>query len=174
VPLFVDLDGTLVRRDTTALCLRALSRRPWRLLRALPALCCGRAALKRALAAATPLDPSELPYNEELLALLRRDAAAGRPLVLATGADRRIAEAVARYLGLFDAVLASDGRVNLTAGRKLDAIRGMIGSRPFAYAGNEKKDLAIWRAAATAILVGAPERVCRAAARATTIEARLP
>jgi hypothetical protein len=171
-PLFVDLDGTLVRGDTTALCVVALIGRPLKLLRALSALRRGRAALKRALAAAAPPDPARLPYNAELLALLRREAASGRRLVLATGADRRTAEAVAGHLGLFSAVLASDGRVNLTAAAKLAAIRSIADDAPFAYAGNERKDLAIWREAAAAILVGAPERVCRAAARMTKIEAR--
>jgi haloacid dehalogenase-like hydrolase len=172
-PLFVDLDGTLVRGDTTALCVVALRDRPLTLLRALSALRRGRAALKQALAAAAPPDPARLAYNVEFLALLRREAASGRRLVLATGADRRIAEAVAAHLGFFSAVLASDGRVNLTATAKLAAIRGMTGDGPFAYAGNERKDLAVWREAAGAILVNAPDRVFRAAARMTTIEARL-
>jgi hydroxymethylpyrimidine pyrophosphatase-like HAD family hydrolase len=172
-PLFVDLDGTLVRTDTTVAGILALRRRPWRLLAALFALCRGRAAMKQKVAAAAELYPASLRYNEGLLALLRREAAAGRSLVLATGADRKIAEAVAAHLGLFAAVLASDGRVNLTAAAKLAAIRRMSGGRPFAYAGNERQDLAIWREAASAILVNAPERVCRAAAAVTRIEARL-
>ncbi len=109
-------------------------------------------------------------YNEELLLLLHAQAAAGRLLVLATGADQKIARAVADHLGLFDAVLASDGKTNLTGLAKLAAIRRMTGDRPFVYAGNERKDLKIWRAADGAIVVNAPRSVERAAAKLTRIE----
>jgi haloacid dehalogenase-like hydrolase len=169
-PLFVDLDGTLVRTDTTAAGILALIGRPLRLVSGLFALRFGKAAMKQRIAAAAPLDPALLPYNEELLSLLRREAAAGRSLVLATGADRRVAAAVADHLGLFAAVLASDGAVNLTGRAKLDAIRRMIGDRPFAYAGNERKDLAIWREAESAILVDVSRRLFRAASATTRIE----
>ena len=176
----VDLDGTLVLTDTTLLCMLALRRRPLRLLRALWRWPRGRAAVKERLAAAAHLDPARLPYNRELLLYLKELGAAGRPLVLATGADRLIAEAVARHLGLFAAVLASDGTTNLTGHRKLAAISRHLGGAAFAYAGNSNTDLAIWREAASGICVNARPRVARAADRATRIErffarrARLP
>jgi hypothetical protein len=169
-PLFVDLDGTLVSTDTTVECILALLNRPLRLGSAFYALRHGRAAMKQATAAAAALEPARLPYNERLLARLRDEAAAGRSLVLATGADQQIAAAVAAHLGLFEAVLASDGKTNLVGGSKLAAIRGMVGGQPFSYAGNERKDLVIWRAAESAILVGAPERLRRAVAATTRIE----
>jgi hypothetical protein len=173
LPLFVDLDGTLIGTDTTLLCLLAMIDRPLRLGAALCALLRGRAAMKRALAAAAP-DPALLPYHEAFLARLREEAASGRTLILATGADHQIAAAVADHLGLFDAVLASDGRTNLVGAAKLAAIRRMIGSGAFSYAGNEKKDLAIWREAESAILVGVRPRLRRAVAATTRIERAFP
>ncbi len=170
LPVVVDLDGTLVHGDTTRACMLALCGHPLRLLSALWRLPEGRAAVKRRLAAAADLDPSLLPYNSELLVYLRERRAAGRLLVLATGADRRIADAVARHLGLFDAVLASDGRTNLTGRRKLAAICRRLNGAAFAYIGNSRKDLVIWRAAASGICVNARPLVARAAARATRIE----
>jgi hypothetical protein len=169
-PLFVDLDGTLVRTDTTVACILAMVDRPLRLVSGLFALRHGKAAMKQKIAAAAALEPALLPYNEELVSLLRQEAAAGRSLVLATGADRLVAAAVGDHLGLFDAVLASDGVVNLTGRAKLEAIRRMIGDRPFAYAGNERKDLAIWREAESAILVNVPESLRRAVSATTRIE----
>lgn len=169
-PLVVDLDGTLVLTDTTLLCMLALRRRPLRLLAALGRWPRGRAAVKAQLALAARLDPARLPYNHELLLHLRELRAAGRPLVLATGADRLIAEAVAQYLELFDAVLASDGKTNLTGRRKLAAIGRRFDGAAFAYVGNSKTDLVIWREAASGICVNARPRVARAAARLTRIE----
>ena len=169
-PLVVDLDGSLVCTDTLFECILVLVRHPLRLLFALSALRHGKARLKEALAAAADLDAGRLPYNRELLAYLRAERARGRLLVLATGADRKMAEAVARHLDLFDRVLASDGRTNLTGRAKLAAIRGSIGGIPFTYIGNSRVDLAVWREAASGICVNTRPRVARAAARATVIE----
>jgi hypothetical protein len=172
-PLFVDLDGTLIGTDITLLCLLAMIGRPVRLGAALWALFRGRAAVKRALAAAAP-EPALLPYHEGLLSLLREEARVGRSLILATGADHRVAAAVADHLGMFDAVLASDGRTNLVGAEKLAAIRRIVGGGAFSYAGNERKDLVIWREAESAILVGVRPRLRRAVAATTRIERVFP
>ena len=103
--------------------------------------------------------------------MLRVEAVSGRSLILATGADRKIASAVADHLGIFDAVLASDGDINLTGVTKLRAIREMVGDRPFSYVGNDRKDLQIWRDAQSGIVVNAPAFVERKAAETTRIEA---
>lgn len=168
--LFVDLDGTLVRTDTLLECAVALSNRPWRLARALFVLAQGKARMKQEIAAAGDLDPTLLPYNEELLSLLRAESATGRFLVLATGADRRVASAVSDHVGIFDAVLASDGKTNLTGRAKLAAIRSTVKDKPFAYVGNDRKDLAIWREARSGIVVNAAASLQQKAAEITHIE----
>ncbi len=172
-PLVVDLDGSLVRTDTLIECGVAALSRPVKLARALSALR-GRAAFKAALAEIAALDPALLPYNHELLAFLREEQKRGRPLVLATAADRRIALAVAQHLDLFDAVLSSDGVVNLAGAAKLAAIEEALGRRDFSYVGNENRDLTVWRDAASAITVDASPRLERAVARVAPIERSFP
>jgi 4-hydroxybenzoate polyprenyltransferase/phosphoserine phosphatase len=169
--LIVDLDGTLVRTDTLIECILAAINHPLKLSQGLLALRFGKAAMKQQIAAVADLKPTLLPYNEKLLSLLRVEAASGRSLILATGADRKIASAVADHLGIFDAVLASDGNLNLTGATKLKAIRQMVGDRPFTYIGNDRKDLPIWREARSGIVVNAPAFVEREAGKATNIEA---
>lgn len=173
-PLVVDLDGTLVRTDTLIECCVAALSHPVRLVRALLALCRGRAAFKAALAEIAPPDPALLPYNRELLAFLRDEQKRGRPLILATAADRSIAVAVAQHLDLFDAVLASDGAVNLAGATKRAAIEAALGQRDFSYVGNETRDLAVWRDAAGAITVDASPRLERAVERIAPIERSFP
>jgi haloacid dehalogenase-like hydrolase len=172
--VFVDLDGTLVRTNTLLECILGSIGQPRRLVSALLSVRKGKAALKAEIAAISDVQPALFPFNQEFLALLRKEFAAGRPLVLATGADRKIALAVADHLGLFDDVIASDGIINLTGAAKLSAIRRMIGDAPFCYAGNGRSDLHVWQSATSAILVNTPPSVARAASEATTVETTFP
>ena len=158
IPLAVDLDGTLIATDLLWEGLFALLKKnplniflvPFWLLK-------GPARLKQAIAAAVDIDPATLPYRPEVLQRLRKEQANGRKLVLATGTPRKFAEAIARHLGLFDAVLASDGAENLTAERKRKALVEAYGDGGFDYAGNSRHDLKVFDAAREAIVV-APDR----------------
>ena len=86
--------------------------------------------------------------------LIKEASEAGRPIVLATGANRRIAEEVARHLGVFTHVLASDETTNLTGRRKLAAIRELLGEeQAFDYVGDSKVDHPIFKEARRAYLV---------------------
>lgn len=165
-PLFVDLDGTLIRSDTLwetfAVALRG---RPWRTALGITALARGRAALKERLGRLGPIDPAALPYREDFVDWLRAEKAEGRRIVLATGADRAVAEAVASHLGVFDSVLASDGSLNLKGREKLAAIEAASAGGPFDYAGNDAADLPIFERSRQAVVVSAPGSVRRHASR---------
>ncbi len=159
-PLYVDLDGTLIKSDLLwESFVGALRSDPFGALVAVFQLRNGRAALKRALAERWTLDPAALPYDEGLLQWLREQADAGRPLFLATAADERLAAGVAAHLGLFSGVIASDGRRNTKGLDKLAAIRAANPSGNFAYAGNGPEDLPIFEAAQSAVVVAAPQGV---------------
>lgn len=144
--LLVDLDGTLVKSDTLHDAALALVRHHPAALVKLPVwLIEGKAALKRHVASAVQLDAEHLPYNRELLRFLEQEKATGRPIYLATAADRATAENVSTHLGLFAGVLASDGAVNLSGNKKLEAFREQFGDN-FSYIGNARADLPILRA----------------------------
>jgi 4-hydroxybenzoate polyprenyltransferase len=171
VPLVVDLDGTLLHTDTLVESLFDVARRqPLQLLQLPVWLAGGRANLKRQLALRASVDMSVLPRADDLLGHLRALQRQGRRLVLATGADAQIAQAVADELGLFDAVLASDGRVNLSGAAKRDRLVAEFGERGFDYAGNSARDLPVWAAARRALLVRPSRRLAAAAARVTEVE----
>ena len=155
LPLCVDLDGTLTRSDTLHEGFCALATGPY-VVSTLLLLFRGRAAFKQAVAAQAPIDPSLLPYNETLLAYLRAQKSAGRYLVLATAANQRVANSIAEHFGIFDEVIASDGVHNLKGEAKAHALVARFGAKGFCYAGNATSDLAIWRQAASAIVVNAP------------------
>ncbi len=154
VPLAVDLDGTLVRSDLLVESLFALLRRNPLYLFLLPWwLRGGKARFKAEIAARVVLDPALLPYDPEFLSFLEGERRAGRPLLLVTASDQRLARRVADHLGLFERVLASDGETNLSGGRKARALVEAFGDKGFDYAANAPVDLAVWRHARGALLV---------------------
>lgn len=170
VPLYVDLDGTLINSDLLLeSLLRLLRRNPLYVLLLPLWLMKGKAHFKAQIAQRVEIDPTNLPYNEPFLEFLKAERACGRRLVLATASQQRYAEQVARHLGLFDAVLASDAEHNLDGARKRDAILVHTHGAPFAYAGNESKDVAIWSRAQAALVVNASDRIVGAATRATSV-----
>lgn len=158
VPLAVDLDGTLIATDLLWEGLFLLLRQNPLAIFLVPIwLLGGPARLKQEIARRVDLDPASLPYRDELLTRLRAEKAAGRSVVLATGTPLRFAEAIAGYLGVFDAVIATDGASNLTCVRKRQKLIDMYGDGGFDYAGNSKHDVSVFEAARSAIVV-APDR----------------
>lgn len=154
VPLVVDLDGTLVHADTLHESLLLLAgRQPWALASLFPLALRNRAAFKRRLAQRVRPDPSLLPYNDELLRLLKREASAGRSLILATGADQAVADDVAKHLGIFAKVHGSNGVINLTGRRKAELLSASYGRARWLYAGNSTTDLAVWAESGGALVV---------------------
>ncbi len=161
----MDLDGTLIKTDLLWESLaRLLRRNPLRLFPVLYWWLRGRAFLKQQLARRVAIDPATLPYKESLIAFLREQKNAGRILVLVTASDRDMALPVASYVGLFDEVLASDGRTNLRGKNKLKALVEKFGHRGFDYAGNSAADLSVWRGARMAIVVNASPALLKRAA----------
>jgi phosphoserine phosphatase len=159
-PLVVDLDGTLTTRGTIRECLcRLVRERPWWLPRLLVSLVRGRAVCKDHLAHLVDLTPEHLPHRPQVLAFLRAEQARGRRLILATAAPRRIADAVARHLGLFEVVIASDRTRNQAGAVKLTAIREVVRGGAFDYMGDKRADLPLFRAARLAILVHPSKRL---------------
>lgn len=155
-PLCVDLDGTLLRSDLLFESLMSmLSRRPWMVLWLPLWLFGGKARLKREIALRGPVDPSLLPYDERVLDLLRESA--DRHRVLCTASDAGLVEPIARHLGCFEEVMASDGHRNLAGSNKAAALVERFGERGFDYLGNAPVDLKVWKHASTAWVVNASE-----------------
>lgn len=158
IPLAVDLDGTLIATDLLWEGLFALLKKNPLYLFLVPVwLVGGPARLKQEIAARIDIDPASLPYRQPLLERLRAEHAQGRKIVLATGTPRKFAEAIALHLGIFDRVLATDGKDNLTSDKKRASLVAAYGDGGFDYAGNSRHDLKVFDAARRAIVV-APDR----------------
>ena len=171
--LCVDLDDTLIRGNVLWECVLVLLRtRPITLLLLPFWLLSGRAALKRQLAARIHLNPACLRYRQQVVDLLLQEKAAGRRIALVTAADRELAEAIARYLGVFDEVHASDGQLNLKGANKAAFLAEHFAQTGFEYVGDSAADVEVWRIARAAYVVGTPARAEQAAA-VTTLKATI-
>lgn len=148
-PLCVDLDGTLVKSDTLIDSLLLLVRsHPLDALKTPLWAARGKANLKREVTARVSLSVEHLPYNRPLLEYLMEQRGHGRKVYLATGADGELADRIARHLGIFEGVLASDGSTNLTGRTKLSSFRNRFPGE-FDYIGNARPDMPLLSAAAT-------------------------
>lgn len=172
VPLVVDMDGTLLRTDTLLESLLVLlHRQPLALLKLPGWIAQGRAHAKRQIADRAALAVNTLPVNGALTTHLAQQKLAGRTLVLASGADERIARAVAARMGLFDTVLASDGATNLTGEHKRERLRTLYGEHGYDYIGNSLRDLPVLASARHGVLVDPSPALRAAAPRATEVVA---
>lgn len=152
-PLVVDLDGTLTPTDTLVESLvKVVKQSPVNVLRLPIWMMKGRAAFKETIAARAGIVAEHLPYRENVVDYLREERAKGRQIILATAAHHSIADGVAKHLGLFDQVLATESGCNLKGKAKLQAIYEKVGES-FVYAGDSQADMTIWKAAEAAVLV---------------------
>jgi len=173
LPIFVDLDGTLLRSDLLLeSTLALLAQRPWMLFVLPWWLLRGKAHLKRQIASRVTVDPATLPYDDRVLALLR--SSPGRRRVLCTASDESLVRPLAEHLGCFDEVLASDGQRNLAGANKARALVERFGERGFDYAGNGPVDLAVWAHARRALVVNSGDTLARAAANRCEVELHWP
>jgi len=154
VPLCVDLDGTLLRTDTLLESILQLVRRaPLNVVRLLAWRLRGKPVLKAEVARRVELDATSLPERAEFLAWIQQQKDMGRKLVLCTGAASRVAHSMTERFPLFDHVLCSDANSNLSGRTKALRLVAEFGGAGFDYAGNALRDLHVWRAARSAIVV---------------------
>jgi len=170
VPLAVDLDGTLIRTDMMWESLvRLLRKNPVAAVFALFGLVRGRARFKQEIAARVQVHPASLPYHAEFLNWLRQEKATGRKIILATASDLAMAQPIADHVGLFDDVMASNGKTNLRNAAKRRALTERFGERGYDYAGNSPDDLGVWPGAREAVVVNAPAALAQQAAATTKV-----
>ncbi len=136
-------------------------------LACLPALLRGRAAFKAAIAGRMQTTLADLRLNTDVYEYAKTEAGK-RPVILATAADKSVADAVAEDAGFFSGVVASSNGANFKAAKKLAAIRAYQQannlSAAFDYIGDSPADRAIWKEAETAFVVADDEAAAHALA----------
>nr|WP_082929014.1 UbiA family prenyltransferase [Rhizobium aegyptiacum] len=161
-PLVVDLDGTLVRSDLLIeTAFAELSRRPYSIVDLIGALSRGKACLKHRLSQPMDFDPAILPYDAEVLNVIKAAREEGRPVYLASATHERLVRAVADHLGLFTGWFATNETMNCAAEVKAARLVAAFGEGGFDYVGNDAADLPVWRHAAKSYAVRTSAAVAR-------------
>ncbi|HWF47331.1 MAG TPA: UbiA family prenyltransferase [Bryobacteraceae bacterium] len=154
--LVVGLDGTLILSEMLyESFLASSSRGPKHFWSALVAAGRGKAQLKAYLAGAPSIDYGLLPFNPEVLQLVRQAKQQGRSAYLATESDRVHADGIAAHLGLFDGVFSSDEYTNVAGEGEARLLAEVFGYKGFDYVGNSATDLSVWKGSRRAYVVGA-------------------
>ncbi|HIO97826.1 MAG TPA: UbiA family prenyltransferase [Leucothrix sp.] len=153
VPLCVDLDGTLIKTDSLyELFLLLFKKNPLYCIIAISWLMKSKAHFKAEITKRVQLSAESLPYNEDVIEYIKAQDPA-RKILLVTGSNKKVADEIAEHLGLFDEVIASDSKINLTGHNKKDHLVERFGSSDdkdkigFEYIGNEKTDMPVWKVA---------------------------
>jgi 4-hydroxybenzoate polyprenyltransferase/phosphoserine phosphatase len=154
-----DLDDTLIKTDLLfESVLKLIKTKPW-LLFLLPLwLLRGKAFIKTRVAQEVTLDPSSLPYREEILRHLRSRRDDGHFVVLASASHHSFVRVIADYCQCFDQAQGTSETVNLKSEHKLRWIESNI-SKPFEYIGDSAADLPIWQKSSHALLVNPSQSV---------------
>lgn len=169
-PLIVDLDGTLIKSDLLFESFYALLKRNPLFIFFIPFwLLKGKAYLKHQLATRVDIDINSLPYNKQFLEFLYNEHHNGREIILATASSKSLAQNVAKHLGIFSNVLASDKDINLSAKQKLKVLLAEYGKKGFDYAGNAGVDLHIFPYARNALLVNPGNVTLKRAEKISTV-----
>ena len=150
--VFVDLDGTLVKEDTTIVALlNLIKKKPY----LLPSLCFsllkGRSHLKHEISKNLYIDISKLTVNEPVLEYIKELKKDGHTLYLASGTVFQIAQMVADKVGIFHSVIATTEAVNMVSANKKKAIKAI--APKYMYLGNSRADLKVWDEATEIVIV---------------------
>lgn len=176
IPVYVDLDGTLIFSDCLyESFLRLFRINPLAIFLALVWLIKGgREYMKAQIAQRVDIDVALLPYNQPLIDWLRVQKTNGREIVLATASHAKYAEAVATHLDIFDRVLASHQGFNLKGANKLQILKAESGEGGFDYAGDSQADLKVWLEARAAIVVSSSQKFIRSVQELVPVEQVFP
>lgn len=157
LPLCVDLDGSLIKTDTLYEMVCVLLKTHFWSIFLLPFwLAKGKANLKHQLINRVSINPASLPYDADVIELLKEKRQQGRKIYLVTGCNERLANAIAEHVGLFDGVYASSETINLTGNNKSRFLNDTFGEKQYDYLGNESADYPVWESSNECLVAGTP------------------
>ena len=170
IPLIVDLDHTLINTDLLFESSKgALKQQPWLIFLYPFWFFQGKGYLKDQLVRRFTMDVSTLPYIQDTIDYINERKKQGSTIILATASHKDYAFAVAKYIGLFDDVMASNAGFNLSSHNKADKLVERFGHKGFDYMGDHMRDMPVWEASNLSILVNVTDKIINRTAHLNTL-----
>ena len=170
VPLIVDLDHTLINTDLLFESSKGvLKLQPWLILLYPFWFFQGKGYLKDQLVRRFTMDASTLPYIQDTIDYINERKKQGSTIILATASHKDYAFAVAKHIGLFDDVMASNADFNLSSHNKADKLIERFGYKGFDYMGDHMRDMPVWEASNLSILVNVTDKIINRTAHLNTL-----
>ncbi len=158
--LIVDLDHTLINTDLLyESSIAVLKKQPWLLIIYPFWFIQGKGYLKNQLAKRFNIDATKLPYIQATIDYINQRKQLGDSIILATASHQDYAYSVAEHLQLFDGVMASHAKFNLSSHHKADKLIERFGRHNFDYMGDHMRDMPVWEASNLAILVNVTDKI---------------
>lgn len=123
----------------------------------------GKAHLKHSIAKRVSLNPSLLPYYQEVIDFITFQKKNGATVVLATATNSQIAHQIAEHIGLFDDVIASDETTNVRGSTKKELFTKYANGQEYVYYGNSSVDLPVWSGCENAVVVTSSQNLLQKA-----------
>jgi len=159
-PLCVDLDGTLIKTDSIMeATILAIKSNPF-LIFLLPFwIIKGKNYFKYHILEIAKPDAELLPYNEDVINIIKAAKSEGRKTVLTTASLESVAIDVNDYLGLFDELIFSSENHNNRSKNKTNTLNDKFGKSNYDYIGNSNADLEVFASSRKAFLVTNSKRL---------------
>lgn len=155
LPLVIDIDGTFLKTDMLFEGFwLAMGKSPLETIRVARAHFRDRARLKQEITRLADIRVDLLPVNSDVELMIQRAQAEGREVIFASASDIALVEKLAEHHGIDGAHLGSDGTTNLKGQHKAAALENRYGRGNFAYAGDQRLDVSVWKSAGEAIVLG--------------------
>lgn len=152
--LVVDLDNTLLKIDLFKEELgKVILKNPIKSIKIFFTLFSSKVKAKNIIANQANIDWDKIPYNHEVFDLIMDYRKKGYKIIMATGAPKSFAYAIANNLGFFDKVIATEKGQNNIGKNKLSVMENELNGG-YIYVGDSNKDIPIWLHCKKAILVG--------------------
>ncbi len=154
-PLVLDVDGTFLRTDLLYESFWAgLGRAPVATLKATFGNITRPARLKAELARIADLRTDLMPVNPAVADAAMEALQQGREVTLASASNEVLVADLAQDYGLSQRIFASSEEFNLKGATKAQVLVDTFGEGGFDYAGDAPVDMAVWKHAHTALVVG--------------------
>jgi len=145
-PLFVDLDGTLIKEDLSHESFFYFFKKK-------PIVCLfhififlflGRPYLKEKISQNFIVELSKLKKNQNCIEYVKNAKKNNRNVYLISGSHQLLVNQISNQLSFFDDVFGTKNNFNMIGKNKIKYINQKLGIFDFEYIGNSKQDLPIW------------------------------